>query len=67
MPIHEFSCDDCKHEFEQLILSSDESIPKCPECRNTNVKKLISSGNFRPNGIPTGSGGFKPPACAPSG
>jgi hypothetical protein len=27
----------------------------------------MSAGCVRPQGIPTGSGGFKPPPCKPSG
>lgn len=67
MPIHEFICEKCAHEFEVLVLSSTEADPACPKCRNTVCKKLMSAGNVRPNGIPSGGGGFNPPACAPSG
>jgi hypothetical protein len=31
------------------------------------VEKLMSAGCVRAHGIPTGSGGFKPPPCKPSG
>ena len=31
------------------------------------VIKLMSAAAVRPQGIPTGSGGFKEPACKPSG
>lgn len=67
MPIFEFECDNCKNQFEELMLSSDEQTPKCPKCQNKKVHKLMSAACFRANGIPTGSGGFKPPACKPSG
>ncbi len=69
MPIFEFECKKCNHQFEQLFLSSDRDLPECPKCRAKNARKLISAGSVRPNGIPTGAGGFKPPACggAPSG
>ena len=65
MPIFEFECKKCNHQFEQLVLSSDASLPVCPQCQSKNVNRLISAGSFRPHGVPTGSGGFKAPACAP--
>jgi putative FmdB family regulatory protein len=66
MPIYEYQCKACCHRFEQLVFASDTEPPVCPECNCGDVEKLISAGAVRPNGIPTGSGGFKPPACAPS-
>ncbi len=67
MPIYEFICKKCSHQFETLFLSSDDPTPVCPECSNKTVEKLMSAGSVRPNGIPTGSGGFDAPSCAPSG
>ncbi|MDL2321539.1 zinc ribbon domain-containing protein [Desulfosarcina sp. OttesenSCG-928-B08] len=63
MPIYEFCCNACNHVSEQLMFPSDQTVPACPSCGSHNVRKLISSGAVRPNGIPTGSGGFTPPAC----
>jgi len=67
MPIYEFSCCQCCHQFEALFLSADEPDPHCPQCGSEKVEKLMSAGAIRANGIPTGSGGFKPPKCAPAG
>jgi putative FmdB family regulatory protein len=67
MPIFEFVCEKCDHAFECLILASDRKNPLCPACGHQKVKKLMSAGNIRPQGIPTGSGGFALPKCAPSG
>jgi hypothetical protein len=50
-----------------LVLSSQDDDPECPCCHKTGVEKLMSAGSFRPQGIPTGGGGFSPPACAPRG
>lgn len=66
MPIYEYQCKACCHQFEQLTFSSDTEPPQCPACSCGNVEKLISAGAVRPHGIPTGSGGFKPPACKPA-
>ena len=63
MPIYEYCCRDCGHEFEELTFSSSDPAPNCPKCGRADVVKLMSAGAFRPNGIPAGSGGFTPPAC----
>jgi len=72
MPIFEFSCNDCQHQFEQMVFptlahSSDSEALKCPECGGDQIQKLMSPGSFRPRGIPTGKGGFTPPKCARKG
>lgn len=67
MPIYEYLCKKCSHCFEHLVFSNSEALPPCPKCKQKKVKKLMSAGCVRPKGIPSGSGGFKPPACAPSG
>lgn len=40
MPIHEYRCRDCGHEFEALIRASLQ--PKCPTCHSTGLDKLLS-------------------------
>jgi putative FmdB family regulatory protein len=57
MPIYEYQCKACCHCFEELVLSSNDPSPKCPECQC----------GVRPQGIATGSGGFDAPACKPGG
>lgn len=48
MPIYEFQCTKCHHEFDG-ILKVDESYAKltCPRCGKSSPKKLVSS--FRTN------------------
>jgi len=67
MPIYEYQCNGCCHVFESLVFSSEDPQPACPECGCERVKKLMSAGSIRAQGIPTGSGGFTSPACSPSG
>jgi putative FmdB family regulatory protein len=67
MPIFEYSCESCECEFEYLQRSASDPDPKCPTCCKETVKRLISASAVRPAGIPKGSGGFKAPACKPSG
>ena len=42
MPLFEYACCKCLHEFEELA-SSDETNPPCPECGDADVKKLMSA------------------------
>ena len=67
MPIYEYCCKKCNCQFETLVLSSNDPAPECPSCGGKKVEKLMSAGSVRPRGIPSGSGGFTPPKCAPSG
>lgn len=66
MPIYEYCCDQCAHEFEQIMRMSDAD-PMCPSCGAKKTRKLISAGAIRPEGIPKGSGGFSAPGCGGSG
>ena len=67
MPMYEFVCQQCDHQFEELVSLSDKNLPKCPKCQSDQVKKLMSACGIRPHGIPTGGGGFQAPSCSPSG
>lgn len=67
MPIYEYECKKCGHCFEELVLAKEAGHPPCPECRSKEVQQLMSAGTIRSQGIASGSGGFKGPACAPSG
>ncbi len=43
MPIYEFVCEDCKHEFETLVRNRDEiSSLTCPKCKSPRLKRLMS-------------------------
>lgn len=46
MPIYEYRCPDCGHEFEQLQSFKDPAITACPGCGENDVRKLISKTNF---------------------
>jgi putative FmdB family regulatory protein len=67
MPIYEYQCKGCCTCFEELVLSSSDPAPKCPECQCADVEKLMSAACVRAQGIATGSGGFSAPSCKPSG
>ncbi|MGH0031382.1 MAG: FmdB family zinc ribbon protein [Myxococcota bacterium] len=46
MPIYEYACGKCGHEFEVEQRITDDPIKTCPECRSRKVKKLISQTSF---------------------
>jgi putative FmdB family regulatory protein len=49
MPIYEYRCLDCDHEFERMQKFSDPPLKTCPICDGT-VQKLISRSAFHLKG-----------------
>ena len=41
MPLFEYRCTDCEHEFELLVRERDDA-PRCPACEGAKVEKLVS-------------------------
>ena len=41
MPIYEYQCRKCGHQFEYLVIHSSPP-PECPSCRNQDLEKTIS-------------------------
>ena len=50
MPIYEYLCNDCGHEFETLQKVSDAPLSKCPACERDALRKKISAAAFRLSG-----------------
>ncbi|MCP5042056.1 MAG: zinc ribbon domain-containing protein [bacterium] len=46
MPIYEYLCEKCGHEFEREQRITADPIKTCPECKARKVKKLISQTSF---------------------
>ena len=46
MPIYEYACGKCEHEFEVEQRISDDPVKTCPACRSRKVKRLISQTSF---------------------
>lgn len=40
MPIYEYACGACHHQFETLVRSN--TLPSCPQCASTELTKLLS-------------------------
>lgn len=50
MPIFDFACDECGHEFEKLLLKSDAPAPECISCKGEKVTRQVSAPAFRLGG-----------------
>ena len=50
MPIYEYQCAACGHQFETLQKISDKPFSQCPDCGKDALKKLISASAFRLKG-----------------
>jgi len=70
MPIYEYACSSCGHEFETLVRGSDK--PGCPKCASNALEKKLSvfaPAGGKPDALaagPCGSCGHPdgPGACA---
>ncbi|HYA65655.1 MAG TPA: zinc ribbon domain-containing protein [Burkholderiaceae bacterium] len=40
MPIYEYACNACGHEFEALVRAG--AVPECPSCHSTELGKRLS-------------------------
>jgi putative FmdB family regulatory protein len=64
MPIHEYSCRACGHEFETLVRASE--TPSCASCGSPQLEKKLSV--FATNGgNATGDKAEGPAACGTCG
>ena len=50
MPIYEYKCLKCGHQFEVIQRFSDNPVEICPNCKNNKVEKLVSAPSFRLKG-----------------
>ncbi len=41
MPIYEFVCQECGHEFERILPFSTSDFPPCPSCQAQAVKRRV--------------------------
>lgn len=58
MPLFEYRCDDCQHDFEVLVRAGEK--PECPTCHSRKLEKLLSAPVARVAGLSMAS------ACPPS-
>ena len=68
MPIYEYACRACGHEFETLVRGSEQ--PACSSCASPDLEKKLSvfaaHGDNQPQAAPCGTCGDPrgPGACA---
>lgn len=64
MPIYEFQCDDCRHQFESIVMSPAALTDlACPLCHSKTIHKIISAGVVK-SGKATQSRLPTPTGCA---
>jgi putative FmdB family regulatory protein len=42
MPIYDFRCRACRHEFEALVRPQDAESRACPACQSHDLERLLS-------------------------
>lgn len=57
MPLFEYQCSTCGHEFEEIVTAG--STPTCPRCESENLRKKFSA-------FAMGRGGTTRSSAAPS-
>jgi putative FmdB family regulatory protein len=50
MPIYEYQCRACGHEFEAMQKVSESPLVDCPACGQPQLTKLVSAAGFRLKG-----------------
>jgi putative FmdB family regulatory protein len=50
MPIYEYVCNACGHEFEEWQKITDSPVQKCPSCGKRKVERLVSLSAFHLKG-----------------
>jgi len=48
MPLFEYVCKRCGHQFEELVLGTTQ--PNCPSCHGRKLEKLMSTFAVNTNG-----------------
>jgi len=46
MPVYEYCCKACGHEFEREQRITEDPIKTCPKCRAARAKRMISRTSF---------------------
>lgn len=50
MPIFEYQCQACGHQFDALQKIGEGALRKCPECGKLKLRKLLSAPSFHLKG-----------------
>jgi len=66
MPIYEYVCDQCGHEFEEIQKFNDPHLDTCPECSGQTVQRKVSKSAFHLKGGGWYKDGYSSTASASS-
>ncbi len=50
MPIYEYQCEGCHHQFEVIQKISAEPVKECPQCFENKAVRLVSAPGFQLKG-----------------
>lgn len=50
MPLFEYACRTCEHQFEALVRASGDT-PACPSCHGTELQRRLSTFAARTGGL----------------
>jgi putative FmdB family regulatory protein len=65
MPIFEYICQECKHEFEALVFGRDKAI--CPKCQSKKLNPQLSVFAVSAKGISNSGSPAAAGACGSCG
>lgn len=52
MPLYEYACSACQHEFEEIMSVGDTATPPCPKCGATQTRRLLSCHSLKTGASP---------------
>lgn len=50
MPIYEYECKSCHHQFDLIQKVNEEAVKQCPQCFKDTAIRLISAAGFQLKG-----------------
>lgn len=62
MPLYEFRCANCNHQFVELVAWNERDKVVCPKCQSKEVKQLLAGF-----GLATSGGSSSGAGCGSSG
>jgi len=65
MPIYEYKCAKCQHEFEELVFGKNPEV-QCPGCESGDVTRLLSVTAIKTDSgfVPSSGGGCGGGGCS---
>lgn len=61
MPLYDFVCTRCEHEFED-VTAPDAASPACPACESTETERQLAAPGIKRNAPPFNIGPKRPMA-----